>query len=228
MKQKGHGLEGQGISAKGAKKADGSWDCEELRRRLSRAEEAAKLRAERARQNCPGARDEGHFAAFHALLRVIEGLRAALKDCDEEPLKVEDPGPDPVSVACIIDSSGQLVERIHYSTCGIPLAYPAYDCDSDGDCDASDIAYIQNLINAGGQPYDRLADGNNDHQVNTADHARATAYFQGTTLGWGVLTATNVASRFGWNGWEFDSTIDLKYHVGSVTVSCELDVTLQQ
>lgn len=58
--------------------------------------------------------------------------------------------------------------------------------------------------------------------------ARATAYFQGTTLGWGVLTATNVASRFGWNGWEFDSTIDLKYHVGSVTVSCELDVTLQQ
>ena len=51
-----------------------------------------------------------------------------------------------------------------------------------------------------------------DGDVDAADSSRASITFQGTMLGWGVLTNSAVANRKGYAGYEYDEAVS-KYHV---------------
>ncbi|MBI3820931.1 MAG: hypothetical protein HY286_19760, partial [Planctomycetes bacterium] len=107
---------------------------------------------------------------------------------------------------------------IKYSAYGIPFALPAGDTDSDGDCDSTDVGQILTWKNAG--HYDVRGDLDLDGDVDATDRSTAIANFQGTTLGWGVLS--NVGNRKGYAGYERDINIGNLWHVRNRVYNAEL------
>ncbi|MBI3817947.1 MAG: hypothetical protein HY286_04590 [Planctomycetes bacterium] len=115
-------------------------------------------------------------------------------------------------------SDGKMKEWIKYSAYGIPFAMPAGDTDSDGDCDSTDVGQILTWKNAG--HYDVRGDLDLDGDVDATDRSTAIANFQGTTLGWGVLS--NVGNRKGYAGYERDINIGNLWHVRNRVYNAEL------
>ncbi|MBL1218680.1 MAG: hypothetical protein D8M59_14445 [Planctomycetes bacterium] len=113
-------------------------------------------------------------------------------------------------VSAIVTSGGYMVEWIKYSPYGIPFGLPGGDTDSDGDCDATDIAQIQSWIDA--STYDVRGDLDLDggSSVDATDKSIAQSNYQGTTSGFNDLTA--VGNRKGYAGYEWDGVVSL-YHV---------------
>ena len=106
-------------------------------------------------------------------------------------------------------SGGLIVEWDKYSACDIPFGLPGGDTDSDGDCDSTDITQIQTWIDA--PAYDVRGDINLDGSVNATDKSLAISNYQGTTSGWNVLSASVVANRIGYAGYQNDINLDLSH-----------------
>ena len=101
-----------------------------------------------------------------------------------------------------------MMEWVKHSSYGVPIGLPAGDTDSDGDCDQTDINTIDNWVSGYDVRYDLDLDGD----VDAADSSRASTTFQGTTLGWDVLSSSSVSNRKGYAGYEYDEAVS-KYHV---------------
>ncbi len=104
----------------------------------------------------------------------------------------------------LIDDSADLVEEDRYSANGVPFGLPAGDADSDGDVDSADLTQIQTWID--GPTYDVRGDLDLDGDVDATDKTAATNN-QGTTLGWGNLSASGVDNRKGYGGYELDPVL---------------------
>ncbi len=122
-------------------------------------------------------------------------------------------------VSAIITSGGLIVEWAKYSAYGIPFGLPGGDTDSDGDCDATDITQIQTWIDA--PAYDVRGDVDLDGDVDSTDKTLAINNYQGATSGWNALSASAVANRVGYAGYQHDYNLDLN-HVRNRVYSAEL------
>jgi len=107
----------------------------------------------------------------------------------------------------IVNGGGEMMVWVNYSSYGVPIGLSAGDTDSDGDCDQTDINNIDAAIS-----YDVRYDLDLDGDVDATDSSRASTTFQGTTLGWGVLSSSSVSNRKGYAGYEYDEAVS-KYHV---------------
>ena len=96
-----------------------------------------------------------------------------------------------------------MTEWVKYSPYGVAFGLPGCDTDSDGECDAADITQIDAWIAA--PSYDIRGDVDLDGDVDTTDKTIAQTYYQGTTSGWGVLSAQG--NRKGYAGYEHDENI---------------------
>jgi len=114
-------------------------------------------------------------------------------------------------VSALVAGNGQTIEWVKYSSYGIPFALPGADTDSDGDCDAADITQIQTWID--GSTYDVRGD------VDASDKTTAQNSYQGTTLGWNVLSG--IRNRKGYAGYEWDPVVHV-YHVRHRVLDPEL------
>jgi RHS repeat-associated protein len=85
---------------------------------------------------------------------------------------------------------------------------PVGDTDSDGDCDQTDIDNIDNWTSG----YDVRYDADLNGLIEAADSTRASTFFQGTTMGWGVLSNPDVGNRKDYAGYEWDEAVS-KYHI---------------
>jgi len=112
-------------------------------------------------------------------------------------------------VSVMLTSAGVMVEWVKYTAYGVPFGLPGADTDSDGDCDATDITQIQTWIDA--PAYDVRGDLDLDGDVDAADKTLAENTYQGTTLGWTVLSASNVANRAGYAGYQKDVNLDISH-----------------
>jgi len=123
-------------------------------------------------------------------------------------------------VSAIVSSGGAMKEWDKYSAYGIPFGLPAGDTDSDGDCDSTDVSQVQSWIT--GVHYDVRGDLDLDGDVDLTDKSLASG-MSGTTLGRGNLSsATKVANRKGYAGYECDAAIGLKYHVRHRVLAADL------
>ncbi|NOG55314.1 MAG: hypothetical protein HND57_13480 [Planctomycetes bacterium] len=113
-------------------------------------------------------------------------------------------------VSAIVTSGGYMVEWIKYSPYGIPFGLPGGDTDSDGDCDATDIAQIQSWIDASSYDVRGDLDLDGGSSVDSTDKSIAQSNYQGTTSGWNDLTA--IGNRKGYAGYEWDGVVSM-YHV---------------
>jgi hypothetical protein len=111
-------------------------------------------------------------------------------------------------VVALVGSDGRMLEWVKYSSYGIPIGMPCGDTDSDGDCDQTDIDNIDNWTSG----YDVRYDADLNGLIEAADSTRASTFFQGTTMGWGVLSNPDVGNRKGYAGYEWDEAVS-KYHV---------------
>ena len=121
-------------------------------------------------------------------------------------------------VVALLDSSRRQVEHTRYSAYGTPFAMPAGDTDSDGDCDATDIAQIDTWI--AGSIYDLRGDLNLDGVVNATDKSIATGNYQGTTLGRGAISSHG--NRLRWAGMQDLLGAQTITHVRNRAYSAEL------
>jgi len=111
-------------------------------------------------------------------------------------------------VSAIITAGGAMQEWVKYSPYGVAMALPAGDTDSDFDCDGTDVTAIQNHPGAYDVRYDLDLNGT----IQASDASTASNEFQGTTLGWNVLSNPDVDNRKGYAGYEWDRYVDL-HHV---------------
>lgn len=122
-------------------------------------------------------------------------------------------------VVALINSSGGQVEQVRYSAYGIPFGLPAGDADSSGGVTSGDVSQITTWSTSG--PYDVRGDLNLDGVVDSTDVTLATA-MQGTNLGWKKLSATGVANRKGYAGYESCFTRNTLWHVRHRVLESEL------
>ena len=102
-----------------------------------------------------------------------------------------------------------MVEWDKYSAYGVPFGMPMGDADSDGDCDSADDTQVNTWKNSG--PYDVRGDTDLDGDVDAGDYSAVQGGHQ--ALGRGVLTASGVANRKGYAGYEVDMHIGRKWHI---------------
>jgi RHS repeat-associated protein len=121
-------------------------------------------------------------------------------------------------VSAIVTSTGQIKEWIKYSAYGIPFGLPGGDTDSDGDCDATDVAQVQAWIDA--PAYDLRADIDLDGDVDSADKSAIIASYSGTTLGRAVLSSPGIANRKGYAGYE--QSVARRYDVRHRSLTADL------
>ena len=112
-------------------------------------------------------------------------------------------------VSVMLTSAGVMVEWVKYSAYGVPIGLPGADTNSDGACDATDITQIQTWIDA--PAYDVRGDVDLDGDVDATDKSTAQSSHQGTTSGWRVLSADNVANRAGYAGYQKDINLDISH-----------------
>ncbi len=122
-------------------------------------------------------------------------------------------------LSAILTSGGLIAEWAKYTSYGIPFGLPGGDIDSDGDCDSADITQIQTWIDA--PAYDVRGDIDLDGDVDSTDKTLAINNYQGATSGWNALSASAVANRVGYAGYQHDYNLDLK-HVRNRVYSAEL------
>jgi RHS repeat-associated protein len=84
-------------------------------------------------------------------------------------------------VSALVRADGDQVEQARYSPYGTPFGLPGGDCDSDGDCDATDVTQIQTWIDA--PVYDIRGDVDLDGDLDASDKSQATTVYQGLSLG---------------------------------------------
>ena len=110
---------------------------------------------------------------------------------------------DVSAVVKLVGSSGtELREWEKYSAYGTPIGLPGGDTDSDTDCDAADVTQVNALI---GGTYDVRADIDLTGTIDSTDASTVSGSYSGITLGRGVLSASGVANRKGYAGYELCS-----------------------
>lgn len=92
-------------------------------------------------------------------------------------------------VSAIVTSGGVMVEWVKYSAYGVPFGLPRGDTDSDGDCDALDVANI-----TGG--YDVRKDIDLDGAITASDSSAATALSLGSASATGVMNGRQHSGSF--------------------------------
>ncbi len=113
-------------------------------------------------------------------------------------------------VSAVLTDTGKMVERIKYSSYGVPFGLPAGDTESDGDWDATDYGVLSGPSPA----YDPRRDADLDGDVDAADVTHANSITGGyQTLGRGVLSSGGagggaVSNRRGYAGYEYDPTFE--------------------
>jgi len=112
-------------------------------------------------------------------------------------------------VSALVDDSGQMMEWAKYSAYGVPFGLPGGDTDSDGDCDATDVAQIHTWYTSG--PYDVRGDIDLDGDVDATDESIVDGNYKGLKLGRGNLSA--VDSLRGYAGYVADRVAWSTYHV---------------
>jgi RHS repeat-associated protein len=111
-------------------------------------------------------------------------------------------------VVALVGPAGALRETASYSSYGIPIGRPAGDTDSDGDCDQTDIDNIDNWTSG----YDVRYDVDLDGDIDATDSTIASANYQGTTLGWNVLSSSDLHNDRGYAGYRWKQNVS-KYEV---------------
>jgi len=106
----------------------------------------------------------------------------------------------------ILTSAGAMVEWAKFSAYGIPIGLPAGDIDSDFITDTADVDAIETWAVA----YDVRADLDLDGDVDGDDWTIAQTY-EGTQLGWTVLSADTVANRAGYAGYQKAINLDISH-----------------
>ncbi len=109
-------------------------------------------------------------------------------------------------VSVVITSAAVMVEWAKFSAYGVPIGLPAGDIDSDFVTDTGDVDAIKTWVAA----YDVRADLDLDGDIDATDGTLAEGY-EGTTLGWTVLSAANVANRAGYAGYQKDVNLDISH-----------------
>jgi YD repeat-containing protein len=84
-------------------------------------------------------------------------------------------------------------EQVRYSAYGIPFGLPAGDCDSDGDCDSTDVAQVRAWIATA--TYDPRGDIDLSGEVNSHDETTMLAFHLGLTLARGKLSSDNTNNK---------------------------------
>ncbi len=103
-------------------------------------------------------------------------------------------------VVGLVKADGTQLEQVRYSAYGVPFGLPGGDCDSDGDCDATDVTQEQTWIDA--SAYDVRGDVDQDGDVDSTDKQDMEDHRLGTTAGRGVLSAVQTSNRRGYAGYE--------------------------
>ena len=122
-------------------------------------------------------------------------------------------------VSAIVTSGGAMKEWVKYSAYGTPLGLPGGDTNSSGATDATDVTQVQTWIN--GSAYDVRGDIDLNGTVDATDKSTIRNSFSGISLGFRNLSAAGVASRKGFAGYEYLTTLAPKYQVRSRALLCD-------
>ncbi len=123
-------------------------------------------------------------------------------------------------VVAVLTDTARQVEQVRYSSYGIPFCLPNGDTDGDGDADSTDSAQITTWKNAG--TYDARGDLDLNGCVNGTD---LSLFRSSATLGWGVLSKSDMLNRKGYDGYEFDPVLQPTfsvYHVRNRVLNADL------
>jgi YD repeat-containing protein len=112
-------------------------------------------------------------------------------------------------MSVVVGKRAKLKHWVKYSAYGVPFGLPGADTDSDGDCDATDVAQVQIVIDASG--YDVLCDINLDGSVDTTDKAVIQNAYEGDLGGRGELTPNSSRHRIGFWGNKADHLGGMRY-----------------
>jgi len=94
-------------------------------------------------------------------------------------------------VSAIVGADGSLKEWVKYSAYGVPFGMPGGDTNSDGDCDAADVAQVQTWI--GAPTYAVRGDIDLDADLDSTD----VSLMQTLVIGTNCLSGQNVENRSG-------------------------------
>lgn len=127
----------------------------------------------------------------------------------------------------MLTDTGEQVEFIRYSACGVPTAFPAGDINGDGTTNITDLGQILSWIS--GSHYDVRADLNLDGVVDSSDSTLLSGNF-GASLGRGklargnddVLTGSTGGHRKGYAGYEHEGVNARLAHVRNRVLLAEI------
>ena len=103
-------------------------------------------------------------------------------------------------LSAMVDSTGMLKGWVKYSAYGTPYGFPPGDTDSDGACSVNERNQVQTWIT--NAVYDVRGDTDLDGDVDATDKSKVRTDYEGVTLGRGALSASTVAMRRGYAGYE--------------------------